>query len=67
LGLTFTPAETRVAFFPLYVKNRDHRIDYQPKLLMGPAADYYAARVCPDLLPSTLGYTISYPYGGGAA
>jgi poly-gamma-glutamate capsule biosynthesis protein CapA/YwtB (metallophosphatase superfamily) len=35
LGVRFEAARTIVDVFPLYVKNRDPRIDYQPKVLRG--------------------------------
>jgi poly-gamma-glutamate capsule biosynthesis protein CapA/YwtB (metallophosphatase superfamily) len=37
VGLRFEPGATHAAAFPLYVKNRDPRVDYQPKVLAGPS------------------------------
>jgi len=39
VGLRFEPTRTLVTAYPLYVKNRDPRVDYQPKLLRGSAAE----------------------------
>jgi hypothetical protein len=39
LGFRFEEARTLVNVYPLYVKNRDPRVNYQPKLLRGDAAD----------------------------
>ncbi|MDE3231520.1 MAG: CapA family protein [Chloroflexota bacterium] len=38
VGLTFGERRTRVSVYPLYVKNRDPRVNYQPKVLAGEAA-----------------------------
>src|SRR5262249_58648833 len=38
VGFRFLPASTLVSVLPLYVKNRDARVDYQPKVLRGDAA-----------------------------
>jgi poly-gamma-glutamate capsule biosynthesis protein CapA/YwtB (metallophosphatase superfamily) len=38
LGFRFEDARTVVNVYPLYVKNRDPRVNYQPKLLRGDAA-----------------------------
>jgi len=38
LGFEFGFSRTRVAVYPLYVKNRDPRVDYQPKVMRGRAA-----------------------------
>jgi len=38
LGFRFERGTTTVAVFPLYVKNRDPRVDYQPKVLRGNGA-----------------------------
>jgi poly-gamma-glutamate capsule biosynthesis protein CapA/YwtB (metallophosphatase superfamily) len=39
LGFRFEDARTVVNIYPLYVKNRDPRVNYQPKLLRGEAAE----------------------------
>lgn len=39
VGLRFEEARTQVEFHPLYVKNRDPRVNYQPKALRGKAAE----------------------------
>jgi poly-gamma-glutamate capsule biosynthesis protein CapA/YwtB (metallophosphatase superfamily) len=38
VGFRFGPNETEVEVYPLYVKNRDPRVRYQPKVLRGEAA-----------------------------
>src|SRR5262249_25105863 len=38
IGLRFEPARTHVVVYPLYVKNRDPRVRYQPKVLRGKGA-----------------------------
>jgi poly-gamma-glutamate capsule biosynthesis protein CapA/YwtB (metallophosphatase superfamily) len=38
LGFRFAEIKTVVEIYPLYVKNRDSRVDYQPKVLGGEAA-----------------------------
>jgi hypothetical protein len=38
LGIRFEDARTVLRWYPLYVKNRDPRVNYQPKLLRGAAA-----------------------------
>jgi poly-gamma-glutamate capsule biosynthesis protein CapA/YwtB (metallophosphatase superfamily) len=38
LGFRFEDARTLVNVYPLYVKNRDPRVNYQPKLMRGNAA-----------------------------
>lgn len=38
LAFDFGFSRTRVAVYPLYVKNRDPRVDYQPKVMKGRAA-----------------------------
>lgn len=37
VGLRFDAERTRAEIYPLYVKNRDPRVDYQPKVLCGEA------------------------------
>src|SRR5947209_18669262 len=39
VGLRFEDTRTVVNVYPLYVKNRDPRVNYQPKVLAGRAAD----------------------------
>jgi hypothetical protein len=38
-ALRFEEQSTVVNVYPLYVKNRDPRVDYQPKVLTGKAAE----------------------------
>lgn len=38
IGLNFDDDETNVLVFPMYVKNRDPRVAYQPKVVSGEAA-----------------------------
>ena len=46
LGLLFGPERTRVLVYPLYVKNRDPRVNYQPRVLRGAAARRVLAHLC---------------------
>ena len=39
VGMRFEEHQTTVEAYPLYVKNRDPRVDYQPKVLRGRAAE----------------------------
>jgi poly-gamma-glutamate capsule biosynthesis protein CapA/YwtB (metallophosphatase superfamily) len=39
VGLRFEDYQTLVNVYPLYVKNRDPRVNYQPKVLVGKAAE----------------------------
>ncbi len=39
VGLRFDERHTRVTVYPLYVKNRDPRVNYQPKVLTGQGAE----------------------------
>jgi hypothetical protein len=45
LGFRFEDARTIVNVYPLYVKNRDPRVNYQPKLLRGDAAERMLCRL----------------------
>jgi poly-gamma-glutamate capsule biosynthesis protein CapA/YwtB (metallophosphatase superfamily) len=45
LGFRFEDARTVVNVYPLYVKNRDPRVNYQPKLLRGDAAERMLCRL----------------------
>jgi poly-gamma-glutamate capsule biosynthesis protein CapA/YwtB (metallophosphatase superfamily) len=45
LGFRFEDARTVVNVYPLYVKNRDPRVNYQPKLLRGDAAERMLRRL----------------------
>ena len=45
LGVRFEPQQTVVEAYPLYVKNRDPRVNYQPKLLRGSAAERVLRRL----------------------
>jgi poly-gamma-glutamate capsule biosynthesis protein CapA/YwtB (metallophosphatase superfamily) len=45
LGFRFEDARTLVNVYPLYVKNRDPRVNYQPKLLRGEAAERMLRRL----------------------
>ena len=45
VGLNFEPLRTRVSVYALYVKNRDPRVDYQPKVLRGTAARHMLGRL----------------------
>jgi poly-gamma-glutamate capsule biosynthesis protein CapA/YwtB (metallophosphatase superfamily) len=39
VGVRFDEHQTSVEVYPLYVKNRDPRVNYQPRVLRGPAAE----------------------------
>jgi poly-gamma-glutamate capsule biosynthesis protein CapA/YwtB (metallophosphatase superfamily) len=45
LGFRFEDARTAVNVYPLYVKNRDPRVNYQPKVLRGSAAEQMLRRL----------------------
>jgi poly-gamma-glutamate capsule biosynthesis protein CapA/YwtB (metallophosphatase superfamily) len=45
LGFRFEDARTLVSVYPLYVKNRDPRVNYQPKLMRGNAAEQLLRRL----------------------
>jgi poly-gamma-glutamate capsule biosynthesis protein CapA/YwtB (metallophosphatase superfamily) len=45
VGLTFEAERTRLCVYALNVKNRDPRVDYQPKVLRGAAARHYLGRL----------------------
>lgn len=45
LGFRFEDARTVVNVYPLYVQNRDPRVNYQPKLLKGKAAEQVLRRL----------------------
>ncbi|HEY3412741.1 MAG TPA: CapA family protein [Armatimonadota bacterium] len=45
VGLRFDPTSTTVSVYPLYVKNRDPRVDYQPKVLTGAGAESVLRRL----------------------
>ena len=38
VGFRFEEEETEVQVYPIYVKNRDLRVNYQPKVLRGAAS-----------------------------
>ncbi len=45
VGVDFQDHETIVDFYPAYVKNRDPRVNYQPKVMTGPTADEALSRL----------------------
>jgi hypothetical protein len=45
IGFRFEDARTVVNVYPLYVKNRDPRVNYQPKVLRGDAAERMLRRL----------------------
>ena len=49
VGVRFAERHTTLEVYPLYVKNRDPRVNYQPQLLRGPGAE----RVLRQLLDSS--------------
>lgn len=44
-GFRFEEANTEIYLYPIYVKNRDARINYQPKLMRGAAARHALERL----------------------
>lgn len=38
VGVRFQPDQTITDFYPVYAKNRDPRVNYQPKIMTGPSA-----------------------------
>ncbi|CAN5468466.1 CapA family protein [soil metagenome] len=62
VGLDFTQDQTTATIYPLYVKNRDVRVDYQPKLITGDAAEYIKSQLGEhDFKVASLGWQISFP------
>jgi poly-gamma-glutamate capsule biosynthesis protein CapA/YwtB (metallophosphatase superfamily) len=51
VGVRFEERQTTVEAYPLYVKNRDPRVKYQPKVLRGAAAERMLWRLA-DISPS---------------
>ena len=45
VGLRFGAERTRAEIYPLYVKNRDPRVQYQPKVMRGAAAARFLSRL----------------------
>jgi hypothetical protein len=45
VGLHFDERHTRVTMYPLYVKNRDPRVNYQPRVLTGKSAGQMLCRL----------------------
>ncbi len=45
IGIRFEDEKTIVNVYPLYVKNRDPRVNYQPKMLRGESADRVLRRL----------------------
>jgi poly-gamma-glutamate capsule biosynthesis protein CapA/YwtB (metallophosphatase superfamily) len=45
IGLRFRESRTDVNIYPLYVKNRDQRVNYQPKVLKGAGAERLLCRL----------------------
>ena len=45
VGLRFEDRRTQLLVYPLYVKNRDPRVDYQPKVLRGAGARHVLRRL----------------------
>jgi poly-gamma-glutamate capsule biosynthesis protein CapA/YwtB (metallophosphatase superfamily) len=45
LGLRFEESQTLLTVYPLYVKNRDPRVNYQPKVLKGKSAERILCRL----------------------
>jgi len=46
VAVRFEPLETIVDLYPIYVKNRDPRVNYQPKVLVGSSGHKILARLC---------------------
>jgi hypothetical protein len=45
VAVRFEPLETIVDLYPIYVKNRDPRVNYQPKVLVGSSGHKIFARL----------------------
>jgi hypothetical protein len=45
LRVAFAPEETACELFPLYVRNRDPRVNYQPRVLTGRSAERLLGRL----------------------
>jgi len=45
VALRFEESSTTAHIYPLYVKNRDVRVNYQPKILRGPSARHVLSRL----------------------
>jgi poly-gamma-glutamate capsule biosynthesis protein CapA/YwtB (metallophosphatase superfamily) len=63
VGLRFEERETTVYVYPLYVKNRDPRVDYQPKVLRGQGAERVLHRLMEVSGPSGAFLTIEEGIG----
>jgi hypothetical protein len=74
LGFRFDNTQTVVNVYALYVKNRDPRVDYQPKVMRGDAAER-KLRYLADLSGRSGGFlqiekgrgTLDLPYSSAAA
>jgi poly-gamma-glutamate capsule biosynthesis protein CapA/YwtB (metallophosphatase superfamily) len=76
VGVRFDEQETIVEVYPLYVKNRDPRVNYQPQVLRGRGAERVLrqlletsnfARDCTDLQDARLRLTLPRAGDGGLA
>jgi len=63
VGFRFEEHETLVQVYPLYVKNRDPRVDYQPKVLRGRSAERALGRLAE--VPGSLGGRLRVEAGRG--
>lgn len=63
VGIRFEEASTIVAAYPLYVKNRDPRVNYQPKVLKGERARQVLQQLA--LISGSSGALLSIDHGRG--
>lgn len=63
VGIRFEEASTTVSAYPLYVKNRDPRVNYQPKVLKGERAKQVLRQLA--LISGSSGALLSIDYGRG--
>jgi poly-gamma-glutamate capsule biosynthesis protein CapA/YwtB (metallophosphatase superfamily) len=63
VGLGFEKTVTRVIIYPLYVKNRDTRVAYQPKVLKGEGAQRVLARLAAMSGPSASFLNVNHYQG----
>ena len=63
VGFRFEEASTLVSVYPLYVKNRDPRVNYQPKVLKGERAKQVLRQLA--LISGSSGALLSVDHGRG--
>ncbi len=63
VGIRFEEASTTLVAYPLYVKNRDPRVNYQPKVLKGERANHILHRLA--TISGSCGGLLSIDQGRG--